>query len=89
MTLFHMLFGELNAEDQKKREDWLNVIIKGDRLEDTRSPQSDPQARPKISGNTSVTVCIQPIFTLKGDYIQEVQSSPLNPDVNPSRGPSP
>ncbi len=89
MTLFHMLFGELNAEDQKKREDWLNVIIKGDRLEDTRSPQSDPQARPKISGNTSVAVCIQPFFTLKGDYIQKVQSSPLKPDVNPSRGPSP
>ncbi len=89
IILFHMLFGELNPEDQKKREDWLNVIIKGDPLEDTGSPQSNTQARSKISGDTSVTVCIQPIFTQTGDYIQGVQSAPLDPDIYPNRGPSP
>ncbi len=89
MTLFHMLYGELNAEDQKKRKDWLNIIIKGDPLEDARSPHMNPQSPPLISGDSPVTGCIRHTFTSPADHGQEIQSAPLDPGVYPSRGPSP
>ncbi|MAR84347.1 MAG: hypothetical protein CMF55_06105 [Legionellales bacterium] len=88
IALFNILFDELNPSDQEKKKDWLYDIRKGEWL-DPRSPHMHSQTRQRISGDLTVTVYMPHTFNNTRHCYQNDPSIPLDPDVYPSRGPSP